>query len=112
MREDYEEFYALHLDEFVKVIADFRCERCGRRPANTYWFKHLPLKFRGPYSIRGRGGFLSEVKLTVHHRDGNPRNNRLSNLACLCRRCHLSAERLNRKFKQTSLLRWFSVNRS
>jgi len=29
--------------------------------------------------------------LTVHHRDGNPRNNAPSNLRALCQRCHMIA---------------------
>lgn len=27
-----------------------------------------------------------------HHRDGNPRNNALANIAVLCRRCHMEAD--------------------
>lgn len=105
MKEEYEEFYALYLDEFVKVRADFRCERCGRRPEYAFWFaqqQHFAGLLRGTFPS-------SKVKLAVHHRDGNPKNNRLSNLICLCQRCHLFAERQNRKFPQVSLLKWLCV---
>ena len=103
MKERYEQFYRYQLDELVVVLADFTCERCGRRAHISYW------RWRdgGGYS---KPQFMDDVKLCAHHRDGNPENNRRANLICLCRKCHLSAERLNRKFKQVSLLRWISAN--
>lgn len=105
MKPEYEEFYALHLDEFVKLRADFRCERCGRRPKKHHWFFFTHRQFYAG-DIRGSFSYDDKVKLAVHHKDGNPMNNRLSNLICLCERCHLFAERQNRRYPQVSLLRW------
>jgi 5-methylcytosine-specific restriction endonuclease McrA len=31
---------------------------------------------------------LEDVKPHIHHRDGNPKNNKLSNLQVLCPNCH------------------------
>jgi hypothetical protein len=28
------------------------------------------------------------AKLELHHKDGNPRNGRVSNFVCVCKRCH------------------------
>jgi 5-methylcytosine-specific restriction endonuclease McrA len=39
-------------------------------------------------------------RLTVHHIDGNPRNNNRSNLVCLCQKCHLKKH----KFLQAQYL--------
>jgi len=36
--------------------------------------------------------------LTVHHIDFNPANNELSNLVCLCARCHLRKHGLIRRY--------------
>lgn len=108
MKSEYEEFYALHLDEFIKVRADMTCERCGRRQDNWHLFRHLNPQHL-LYSIRGNTGYHFKVRLAVHHKDGNPENNRLSNLICLCQKCHLFAERQNRKYPQVSLLRWLAL---
>lgn len=35
----------------------------------------------------------SEKNVDVHHKDGNPKNNDLSNLQRLCRSCHVAAHR-------------------
>ena len=48
----------------------------------------------------------SVVILTVHHIDGDPKNNHRSNLIALCQRCHLRLDRpykLARRRKQRSL---------
>jgi len=100
-KERYEEFYSFRLDELVVVLADFACERCGRRAHNSYW------RWREGWGY-SKPQLSEDVKLCAHHRDGNPENNRRSNLICLCRKCHLFAERQNSKLKQTTLLRWFS----
>ena len=34
------------------------------------------------------GSYLDNVKPHIHHKDGNPRNNKLSNLQVLCPNCH------------------------
>jgi len=58
----------------VKQRAGWKCELCGE--------------------VHG----LDDVVLTVHHRDGNPGNNRRSNLIALCARCHLAAHRRARVY--------------
>ena len=103
MKEEYKQFYEFQLDKFVMLMADFACERCGRRARNAFWFN------RDGWGVP-ETQFKDDIQLAVHHRDGNPQNNRLANLICLCQRCHLSAERLNRRFKQVTLLKWIVLS--
>ena len=42
----------------------------------------------------------SKIRITVHHKDGNPGNNTRSNLECICNKCHLSKQ----KFLQAKYL--------
>lgn len=99
MNDRYEQFYNFRLDEAVIVLADFTCERCGKRAPNSYW------RWRDGWGY-SKPQLAGDVKLCAHHRDGNPENNHRINLICLCRRCHLTAERQNKRFKQVSLIRW------
>ena len=46
----------------VLIRAKGRCEKCGH--------------------------YLDDVKPHIHHKDGNPKNNKLSNLKVLCPNCH------------------------
>lgn len=55
----------------VKEEADWKCERCG--------YPHYP-----------EHGYT----LTVHHKDGDTKNNDPENLEALCQRCHLKAQRV------------------
>ena len=48
-----------------------KCSRCGWGEINTY---------------------TGKVPLQVHHIDGNPNNNDISNLALLCPNCHSLTE--------------------
>lgn len=51
---------------YIKAAANWRCQGCD--------------------AVHDPGlGFT----LTIHHRDGNPENNRLDNLWVCCQRCHL-----------------------
>jgi 5-methylcytosine-specific restriction endonuclease McrA len=50
----------------IKTEAKWKCEECG-----------------APQSLE------KGHRLTVHHKDGNPKNNTRTNLECLCQRCHL-----------------------
>jgi len=38
----------------------------------------------------GTGGLPASIKSGghIHHKDGNPKNNNISNLVALCRKCH------------------------
>ncbi len=66
----------------IKRAAGYRCSRCDRQclPA-TNSYRHLDLSLRRSLSAQ------------VHHIDGNPGNNHLSNLVCLCAGCHLRMHR-------------------
>jgi 5-methylcytosine-specific restriction endonuclease McrA len=66
----------------IKRAAGYRCSRCDRQclPA-TNSYRHLDLSLRRALSAQ------------VHHIDGNPGNNHLSNLVCLCAGCHLRMHR-------------------
>jgi len=57
----------------VKRRAGWRCVRCG-----------------APHS--------RETVLTVHHADGDPSNNRRSNLLALCAPCHLADHRRAKRY--------------
>ena len=70
----------------VKQAAGYHCNRCGLKclpPAHSY--RHLNLSLRRRLSAQ------------VHHIDGNPSHNDLSNLVCLCSGCHLRLHRHNPK---------------
>lgn len=62
--------------EAAKERAGYRCQMCGRD---------------------GYKGRSRKRVLTVHHIDGDTRNNCPSNLIVLCAECHLRLESLNRK---------------
>lgn len=59
----------------VRVQAGDRCELCPAENGKPHW----------------KTG--SRVVLTVHHIDGNRRNNGKHNLISLCQRCHLRLDR-------------------
>jgi hypothetical protein len=62
----------------IKQAAGYRCHRCGLvclPPGSGY--RHLSLSLR------------RQLCAQVHHRDGNPRHNKPTNLVCLCAGCHL-----------------------
>jgi 5-methylcytosine-specific restriction endonuclease McrA len=61
----------------VKAEKNYTCEECGAT-------RNLKTKLR----------------ITVHHRDGNPKNNERTNLQCLCNKCHLQKQ----KFLQAGYL--------
>ena len=61
----------------VKAEAQWKCEECN--------------------SSRD---LRKKIRITVHHRDGNPKNNTRSNLQCLCNKCHLAKQ----KFLQAQYL--------
>ena len=88
----------------VRAEAGDRCEQC--RIANaTVGYRRMDGSFAGVPAIdrptvervlrdlRGPVARLTRIVLTVHHRDGDPTNNRRDNLVALCQRCHLSADR-------------------
>lgn len=102
----------LYPDEWASVSrgivrrANDRCEECGipnrtvgyRWPTSGGDFQGVPSIDRPTVlavlrHLRGEGARLTKIVLTVHHRDGDPTNNRSENLVALCQRCHLRADR-------------------
>ncbi len=73
-RRDYHPKWSLISLLVRKHRAGWVCERCGAR-----------------HGERDANGVL--VQLGVAHLDQDTRNNRFSNLAALCRRCHLNHDR-------------------
>lgn len=61
--------------KLIKDLAVWKCDKCGH--------VHDP-----------KNGYM----LTVHHRDGDKRNNQQSNLRALCQRCHLQAQARLRRY--------------
>ena len=64
-----------------KVGVNWRCERCGHPHDIINW--HI---------------------LTVHHIDGNKKNDDPRNLIALCQRCHLSVQGSGRRYSVYSPL--------
>jgi 5-methylcytosine-specific restriction endonuclease McrA len=54
-----------------------------------FWHLHDQERYRCPGCGRSRD---ETVAMHVHHRDGNPANNRRQNLIALCNQCHLHGE--------------------
>jgi 5-methylcytosine-specific restriction endonuclease McrA len=54
----------------VKAEVGYKCEKCS--------------------AVRD---LKKKIRLTTHHKDGNPANNNRSNLECLCNRCHLDKQK-------------------
>jgi len=80
----------------IKQQANWCCTRCGkpcRKPGeNILKFQcRLPAFWRKVYVKPG------QFVLTVAHKDQNPANNDLSNLAALCSVCHLKHDAPFRK---------------
>ena len=61
----------------VKAEAGYKCELC-----------------------KGTRDLKKHIRLTTHHKDGNPQNRTRSNMECLCNRCHLQKQ----KFLQAQYL--------
>jgi 5-methylcytosine-specific restriction endonuclease McrA len=54
----------------VKAEKNYTCETCGKTK-----------------------DYLRKIRITVHHIDGNPKNNERSNLQCICNICHLQKQK-------------------
>jgi len=59
----------------ARTRAGWHCELCPAKLGRAHW----------------KTG--SRVILTIHHIDGNRKNNTRHNLICLCQRCHLRLDR-------------------
>jgi 5-methylcytosine-specific restriction endonuclease McrA len=45
--------------------------------------------------------YKAEITPEIHHKDGNPRNNKPSNLIVLCPNCHTKVQRALEKTRKT-----------
>jgi 5-methylcytosine-specific restriction endonuclease McrA len=73
-RKNYHPDWESIADSVVRK-ANHRCELCTAKAGGLHWLTR------------------SLVVLTVHHIDGNQRNNHVENLIALCQRCHLRLDR-------------------
>lgn len=110
------------ISEIVRFQADDRCEEC-RIPNGTVGYRwptrggefravamvDRPAVLRTLRDLRGPAARLTRIVLTVHHRDGDPENNGRENLAALCQRCHLRADRAMRMQPGTPAIMWCSA---
>ncbi len=76
--KEYHPYWKTISKDLIKNRAENRCELCGAGNKEPHW----------------KTG--SKVVLTVHHIDGEKKNNSPLNLIVLCQRCHL---RLDLPFK-------------
>jgi len=59
-----------------------------RKPVPLSLQKELLLRCKGKCELCGLDFYKSKIKPEFHHKDGNPKNNRPSNLIVLCPNCH------------------------
>ena len=87
----------------VREDAGQRCEWCGvpngalgaRDTAGNWWDEGDIEVMNSSVGFATFGEFprIIRIVLTVHHIDADTSNNDRSNLAALCQRCHLNADR-------------------
>jgi hypothetical protein len=87
----------------VRTEAGMRCEWCkvgnyavGARDCAGMWWSFDRIDNTADGVIArwfGRSPDIVRIVLTVAHLDHDPSNNRRSNLAALCQRCHLNHDR-------------------
>jgi len=63
-------------------------EEPRRKPIPVSIQKKVIARSRGRCEICGFDFVKHDVKPHIHHKDGNPRNNKLSNLIVVCPNCH------------------------
>ena len=63
-------------------------EKPKRKPISISVQKKVIARSRGRCEICGFDFAKHDVKPHIHHKDGNPRNNKLSNLIVVCPNCH------------------------
>ena len=63
-------------------------EEPRRKPIPMSVQKKVIARSRGKCEICGFDFVKHDVKPHIHHKDGNPRNNKLSNLIVVCPNCH------------------------
>jgi hypothetical protein len=78
----------------VRARAAGRCECTGECEDGKGGFDRCP-SLNGGQCLTSKG----KVVLTVHHLNGNKRDNRRRNLKAMCQACHLAADRWLRKRK-------------
>lgn len=73
----------------------FKGENVNKSTGNSRarrWYK----KYKKPCEICGNS------KSEIHHKDGNPLNNKLNNIKWLCRKCHMAIDGRSEKMKEIS----------
>ncbi len=103
MPVDYSEYHPKWelIKRLIRRRAGNRCEECGAlqdelHPDTIEVITYHDL-FTGELTIRKTG---VRVLLGIAHLDQDITNNRFSNLAALCRKCHLHHDRLHNTVKQ------------
>ena len=100
--EDWEDIIRpeiLKRDKFV-------CQNCGVRHKKSYVFQKNGSYFQIPESEIGLwksyGDKAYKVFLQIAHLDGDPKNNKYTNLKSFCPRCHLNYDRERNKISRIS----------
>jgi len=80
------------MPNFEELLVRFKPpKRKGRKPIEKKGSKRAQLRLdqKGKCWRCGRGfDAMGVVRTHIHHKDGNPSNNRYSNLALVCGTCH------------------------
>jgi hypothetical protein len=112
IRRELRPLYPPHWPELSHHVrferAGARCQRCGRRHLTLVrclpdgrWFDQQAATWRDRRGRMARWSDLVEatrfrmtrVVLATAHLDGDPTNNRMTNLRALCQRCHMLQDR-------------------
>ena len=125
VRRDLRPLYPPHWRELSHHVrferAGARCQRCGRRhltlvrclPDGRWfdgqaatWRDHRGRMARWPDLVETTRFRMTRVVLAAAHLDGDPTNNRMTNLRALCQRCHMLQDR-----PQHLAQRWITYRR-
>jgi 5-methylcytosine-specific restriction endonuclease McrA len=80
---------------------DSNSDRKRRKPIPDSLRHELILRCKGRCELCGLDFYKAGITPEIHHKDGNPRNNKPSNLIVLCPNCHTKVQRALEKTKKT-----------